>query len=135
MKVHQHYFSFFVSAFYIFFIRPASNRNISKMEIKKLNYSFKIAETRDHLIKNFKSNYLTLWTNDAKMKTVFEQYIVGNIIDSFIVYSCHLLNFGARSIKASICKYDCPYYWCHKCNPCIWTILRSHSRHHYLMFD
>ena len=54
--------------------------------IKKLNYSL--------FDKNF-ANYLTLWTNDAK--TVFEQYIVGNIIDSFIVgVICY---FGALVLK------------------------------------
>lgn len=59
----------FVSAFYILL-----DRETLVKEIKKLNYSV--------FDKNF-ANYLTLWTNDAK--TVFEQYIVGNIIDSFIV--------------------------------------------------
>lgn len=59
----------FVSAFYILLDREALVKGI-----KKLNYSL--------FDKNF-ANYLTLWTNDAK--TVFEQYIVGNIIDSFIV--------------------------------------------------
>lgn len=59
----------FVSAFYILLDRETLVKGI-----KKLNYSL--------FDKNF-ANYLTLWTNDAK--TVFEQYIVGNIIDSFIV--------------------------------------------------
>lgn len=59
----------FVSAFYILLDRETLVKGI-----KKLNYSV--------FDKNF-ANYLTLWTNDAK--TVFEQYIVGNIIDSFIV--------------------------------------------------
>ena len=59
----------FVSAFYILLDREPLVKGI-----KKLNYSL--------FDKNF-ANYLTLWTNDAK--TVFEQYIVGNIIDSFIV--------------------------------------------------
>lgn len=59
----------FVSAFYILLDRETMVKGI-----KKLNYSL--------FDKNF-ANYLTLWTNDAK--TVFEQYIVGNIIDSFIV--------------------------------------------------
>lgn len=59
----------FVSAFYILLDRETLVKGI-----KKLNYSL--------FEKNF-ANYLTLWTNDAK--TVFEQYIVGNIIDSFIV--------------------------------------------------
>ena len=59
----------FVSAFYILLDREKLVKGI-----KKLNYSL--------FDKNF-ANYLTLWTNDAK--TVFEQYIVGNIIDSFIV--------------------------------------------------
>ena len=58
-----------VSAFYILLDRETLVKGI-----KKLNYSL--------FDKNF-ANYLTLWTNDAK--TVFEQYIVGNIIDSFIV--------------------------------------------------
>lgn len=59
----------FVSAFYILLDRETLVKGI-----KKLNYSL--------FDKNF-ANYLTLWTNDAK--TVFEQYIIGNIIDSFIV--------------------------------------------------
>lgn len=59
----------FVSAFYILLDRETLVKGI-----KKLNYSL--------FDKKF-ANYLTLWTNDAK--TVFEQYIVGNIIDSFIV--------------------------------------------------
>ena len=59
----------FVSAFYILLDRETLVKGI-----KKLNYSL--------FDKSF-ANYLTLWTNDAK--TVFEQYIVGNIIDSFIV--------------------------------------------------
>ena len=59
----------FDSAFYILLDRETLVKGI-----KKLNYSL--------FDKNF-ANYLTLWTNDAK--TVFEQYIVGNIIDSFIV--------------------------------------------------
>lgn len=59
----------FVSAIYILLDRETLVKGI-----KKLNYSV--------FDKNF-ANYLTLWTNDAK--TVFEQYIVGNIIDSFIV--------------------------------------------------
>lgn len=59
----------FVSAFYILLDRETLVKGI-----KKLNYSL--------FDKNFANN-LTLWTNDAK--TVFEQYIVGNIIDSFIV--------------------------------------------------
>ena len=59
----------FVSAFYILLDRETLVKGI-----KKLNYSL--------FDKNF-ANYLTLWTNDAK--NVFEQYIVGNIIDSFIV--------------------------------------------------
>lgn len=59
----------FVSAFYILLDREKLVKGI-----KKLNYSI--------FDKGF-ANYLTLWANDAKI--VFEQYIVGNIIDSFIV--------------------------------------------------
>lgn len=71
----------FVSAFYILLDREKLVKGI-----KKLNYSL--------FDKNF-ANYLTLWTNDAK--TVFEQYIVGNIIDSFIVgVICY---FGALVLK------------------------------------
>lgn len=71
----------FVSAFYILLDRETLVKGI-----KKLNYSL--------FDKNF-ANYLTLWTNDAK--TVFEQYIVGNIIDSFIVgVICY---FGALVLK------------------------------------
>ena len=71
----------FVSAFYILLDREKLVKGI-----KKLNYSL--------FDKNF-ANYLTLWTNDAK--TVFEQYIVGNIIDSFIVgVICYL---GALVLK------------------------------------
>ena len=71
----------FVSAFYILLDRETLVKGI-----KKLNYSL--------FDKNF-ANYLTLWTNDAK--TVFEQYIVGNIIDSFIVgMICY---FGALVLK------------------------------------
>ena len=71
----------FVSAFYILLDREKLVKGI-----KKLNYSL--------FDKNF-ANYLTLWTNDAK--TVFEQYIVGNIIDSFIVgIICY---FGALVLK------------------------------------
>lgn len=70
-----------VSAFYILLDRETLVKGI-----KKLNYSL--------FDKNF-ANYLTLWTNDAK--TVFEQYIVGNIIDSFIVgVICY---FGALILK------------------------------------
>lgn len=70
-----------VSAFYILLDRETLVKGI-----KKLNYSL--------FDKNF-ANYLTLWTNDAK--TVFEQYIVGNIIDSFIVgVICY---FGALVLK------------------------------------
>ena len=70
-----------VSAFYILLDRETLVKGI-----KKLNYSL--------FDKNF-ANYLTLWTNDAK--TVFEQYIVGNIIDSFIVgVICY---FGALVFK------------------------------------
>lgn len=71
----------FVSAFYILLDREKLVNGI-----KKLNYSL--------FDKNF-ANCLTLWTNDAK--TVFEQYIVGNIIDSFIVgVICY---FGALVLK------------------------------------
>ena len=70
-----------VSAFYILLDRETLVKGI-----KKLNYSL--------FDKNL-ANYLTLWTNDAK--TVFEQYIVGNIIDSFIVsIICY---FGALVLK------------------------------------
>ena len=58
-----------VSAFYILLDREKLVKGV-----KKLNYSL--------FDKGF-ANYLTIWTNDAK--TVFEQYIVGNLIDSFIV--------------------------------------------------
>ena len=59
----------FVSGFYILLDRDKLVKGV-----KRLNYSL--------FDKNF-ANYLTIWTNDAK--TVFEQYIVGNLIDSFIV--------------------------------------------------
>lgn len=59
----------FVSGFYILLDRDKLVKGV-----KRLNYSV--------FDKQF-ANYLTIWTNDAK--TVFEQYIVGNLIDSFIV--------------------------------------------------
>ena len=58
-----------VSAFYILLDREKSVKGI-----KKLNYSI--------FNKNI-ANYLTVWVGDAKV--VFEQYIVGNIIDSTII--------------------------------------------------
>jgi predicted PurR-regulated permease PerM len=58
-----------VSGFYILLDREKLVKGT-----KKLNYSI--------FNKNF-ANYLTVWTLDAKI--VFEQYIIGNIIDSTIV--------------------------------------------------
>lgn len=59
----------FVSAFYILLDREKLVKGT-----KKLNYSI----FNKHI-----ANYLTVWANDAKI--VFEQYIVGNIIDSTII--------------------------------------------------
>lgn len=58
-----------VSAFYILLDREKLVKGT-----KKLNYSI----FNKHI-----ANYLTVWANDAKI--VFEQYIVGNIIDSTII--------------------------------------------------
>lgn len=58
-----------VSAFYMLM-----NRESLVKGIKRLNYS---------LFNKKNANYLTMWANDAQK--VFEQYIVGNMLDSFIV--------------------------------------------------
>lgn len=58
-----------VSAFYMLMDRESLVKGI-----KRLNYS---------LFNKKNANYLTMWANDAQK--VFEQYIVGNMLDSFIV--------------------------------------------------
>lgn len=57
------------AAFYILLDKESLVR-----AVKKINYSIFSKEI---------ANYLTLFSHDAK--TVFEQYIVGNLLDSFIV--------------------------------------------------